>query len=869
MQPLRIAPYVRPIVILIIFLAITLQGVSGRELTPKERLVALRNQPMRAATQTVEYMAHNRGTIQLAVANNGTFGTLGSTVADPITGEAIPACSYPKNSDLIYLWVAAVWIGGVVGRDTLVSVGNEDFYITEEFWPVTYDAEDLRQPLGFKLRSIDVNSAWYHPNAYSEEDIICTYADTLDDPAIVRSDPTDRRSHKPLGVKITQRSMAWSYSYADDFILFDYQVENIGNQLLDDIYIGIYVDGDVWHTTRNGPDGWNDDIVGFYPTHPAPEGCGFVDTINVAYHADNDGDPDEMSGQWDHRSPRSAVGVRVVRTPAAEPEYSYNWWIINYSNPAGDFGPRSRPTPDDPFRYFGARLGTPEGDRNKYYLLRHQEFDYDLLFTATIGPNDPNWLEPPPSQADSFATGYDTRYLLSFGPFDISPGQKLPVSFAWLGGEDFHTRSDAFETMFHPHSPQAYYDYLNFDNLATNARWASWVYDNPGVDTDSNGYFGKYRVCVYDSMEVGSGDSTQWLPTRADTTWYEGDGIPDFKGAGPPPAPRIRVIPGNGKLTVRWNGYYSETSKDFFLNDIDFEGYRIYLARDDRPGSFSTLASYDRENYNRYVFDSDKAQWVLQETPFTLAELRDMFNDPNFEPLLYTRNRSFTWDGKEYYFVAQDHNQSDLSSLRGIHKVYPDMPYPPADRSQWRPEDLTYEYGEPLPKYFEYEYVVEGLLPTVPYYAAVTAFDFGSPVAGLPALETSPINNSIIEYPQVTAEAVEHGQLDVYVYPNPYRIDADYRGWGFEGRQDSDRPDERVRSLHFANLPHKCTISIFSLDGDLVKEIQHNKRPGEPSSSHAEWNLITRNTQALVSGLYYWVVESEDRTQVGKFAVIR
>ncbi len=806
----------------------------------------------------VDYVAHSRGNIQLAVANNGTFGTLGSEIVDPITGGSIPSCIYPRNSDFVYLWVAAVWIGAVVGRDTLVSVGNEDFYRTTEFWPTPYDAETNRLPKGFKMRSIDINSPFYDERAVSEEDIICEYADTLDDPAIVQSDPNDNRGHKPLGVKITQRSMAWSYSYADDFILFDFQVENILEQALEDVYIGVYVDGDVWHTTRNSPEGWNDDIVGFYPEHPAPEGCGFIDTINVAYHADNDGDP--VNGAWDFRSPRSAVGVRVVRTPAEEPDYSYNWWIINYSNASRDFGPRQRGTPTDPYRDLGTRMGTPLGDRNKYYLLRHEEFDYDLLFTGTIGPNDPDWLQPPPDEADSFATGFDCRYLLSFGPFDISPGQKLPVSFAWLGGENFHTDPNAFVELFNPNDPVPYYNYLGFENLAENSRWASWVYDNPGVDTDGDGYFGKFRICS---------TQTEGVQQVNDTSWYEGDGIPDFRGAGPPPAPFVKVLPTEDKLTVRFNGYFSETTDDVFLGDIDFEGYRIYIARDDRPSSFSLLASYDKENFTRWTYDTERNEWVVKDIPFTLDSLRSLYNDPNFDPLTYTRESPLRIDGQQFYFAQQDFNNSDLSDSTAIYKAYPEATDPGTNPDLWDEEDLTYLHGQPLPKYYEYEFVIEDLLQSVPYYVAVTSFDFGSPRSGLPALETKPVNNYYVEYPQFPADSVTRQQLDVYVYPNPYRIDGGYRRDGYEGRLSPDRPDDRVRALHFANLPPKCKISIYTVDGDLVDSFTHDKNPSDPQSAHNQWDLITRNVQSVVSGLYFYVVESEDRTQIGKFAVIR
>lgn len=810
-----------------------------------------------AAVPVVEYTAHNRGNIQLAVANNGTLGTLGGAISDPFTGEAIPSCIYPKGSDIVYLWVAAMWIGAVVGRDTLVSTANEDWYRTTEFWPD-------EKPFGeFRYKSIDINSPFYAEDARSEQDIICEYMDTLTNPAIVEIDPYDLRPHKPLNVKVTQTSMAWSYAYADDFILFDFQVENLSDELLEEVYMGFFVDGDVWHVSRNGPEGWNDDIVGFYQEHPAPEGCGFMDTINVAFTADNDGDP--VGGLWDYRSALGSVGIRVVRTPAEELKYSYNWWIINYSDASQDFGPRRQGTYDDPFRYMGARMGTPTGDRNKYYVMSHEEFDYDLLYTALDHSRD-GWL-PPPEAAPVYAQGFDTRYLLSFGPFTINPGEKLPISFAWVAGANLHRNPTDFASLFDPQNPQPYYNALNFDSLAATSRWASWVYDNPGVDTDNNGYDGKFRVCVIDSTLGDDG----WEPVLADTFYYEGDGVPDFSAAGPPPAPKVRIIPSESQLTIRWNGFYSENTVDIFSRVIDFEGYRLYVGEDESREMLSLIASYDREDYNRYIYTEiggGEMGWALLETPFTLDSLRQLFGDPDFDPDEYSRVSPFSFGGEKYYFAPQDYNASDLLDSTKIHKAYPEYDKPTGDLSLLPEDELTYEHGEPLPKYYEYEYVLDGLLPTIGYHVSVTSFDFGSPVSGLAALETDKANDLIFEYPQTPADTVEAYGLDAYVYPNPYRIDDDYTGKGFENR-GLTLPSDKARLLHFANLPRVCKISIFSIDGDLIAEIDHNYPQGGPESMHDTWDLITRNLQAVVSGLYYFVVESDTRTQIGKFVIIK
>ncbi len=822
-----------------------------------------------AAQLDILFTGHSRGNIQLAIANNGTFGTYGRSIPDPFTGDPIPSCIFPKNSDLVYLWVAAIWIGAVVGRDTLVSVGDEDFYVTQEFWP-----DQL--PFGeFEYRSIDANSAFYHPEALSEEDIICEYADTLTDPNYVNQDNTDKRAHRPLNIKVTQRSMAWSYSYAEDFILFDYQVENIGTKLLEDVYLGIWVDGDVWHTSRNSPEGWNDDIVGFYRTHPAPEDDRFLDTINVAYHADNDGDPE--AGAWDYRSTQSAVGVRVVRTPSDSLTYSFNWWIINYSNASRDFGPRRLGTEEDPFRSFEGRLGTPQGDRNKYYMLSHEEFDYDLIYTA-LNKSEQGWM-PPPEDAAEYAQGYDCRYLLSFGPFDVHPGQKLPISFAWLGGSDFHVRATDFEEKFDPLNPDIYYQSLDFSDLAANSRWASWVYDNPGVDSDSDGYAGKFRVIYNDSAPtfidtiIDGRDTTipGWEYLVPDTFYYEGDGIPDFVGAGPPPPPDFWVQTSPQKLTIRFNGQRSETSRDIFSRENDFEGYRVYLGRDDRTTSFSLMASYDLQDYNKMVYRSDAYQ--LMDSPFTLEELRclyaDSCNDETFDPLRFTRSSPYIhpeFPESTFYFVAQDNNVSELGVDTPIRKRFPHQPYPSSlFPDSARSDELT---DDGYLRYFEYEIVIDDLLATVPYWVNVTAFDYGSPKTGLPALESSVTYNLEVAFPQTSAPDVVSDNLEAFVYPNPYRLDGGYIDNGFENR-DGSQATARSHLLHFSNLPPKCTISIYSLDGDLIRQIEHDKDPSDPTAMHEDWNLITRNTQAVVSGLYYFVIESELDTQIGKFVIIK
>ena len=835
-----------------------------------------------AASPSYCQAMHQIGRIVLTVNNNGTIGTgYQKGPQDCFTGEVNQSCEYPKGSRTTYLFAGLFWIGAVSGRDTLVSSGGDGWVGGgNEFHPD-------QAPLGNMIyRSIVDPSASTFEGAISEEDFISVYYDTCSrDCQGLGRDAIDQRSHRPLNVEITERSFAWSYTYAESFVLFDYAVRNIGNSRIKRVYMGVYVDADV--AAQSNPNGFSDDICGFRQSLPAfysTNRCEWEDTINIAWIADNDGD---LTGQ----PPTPALtGTRIVRTPSDSLDVSFNWWVSNASSPL-DFGPRHLSDTRD---LGTGGNGTPSGDRNKYAFLKNGEFDYDQVYTASIEPSDTIWKYPTQSLAGDIADGFDTRYLLSFGPFDIEPGQTLPISFSFVGGDKFHTKPNNLSNL--PGNPEEYYSNVDFSNLGYNAIWSSGVYDNPGYDTDTDGFAGIYHICnagndssccwfdtTYDTITtnplvIDTLADSGYVFTIADTVWYQGDGIPDFQGASPPPAPDVRVYPTVGKILVKFNGVRSEATRDVFSRVLDFEGYRVYLARDDRRSSYSILTSYDRLDFSKYFWDPNEGaggSWMLKDAPFTLADLRCKYaqggcNDTSFNPLNHGRDNPLkltAFPESLFFFVPQDFNQSEFGVSTDIRKIYPNQAYPISlDKDSCAPDDTT---AEGYFKYFEYEYEIVDLLPTVPYYVNVTAFDFGSPRSGLASLESSPSVNSKVTYALANSEEVAAQNLDVFVYPNPYRTDGNYRLDGFEGRGDRDRPDDRVRVVHFANLPPKCMIRIFTIDGDLVREINHDISAADPLSNHDYWDLITRNTQLAVSGLYYWTVEGEDgRVQIGKVVLI-
>jgi len=548
---------------------------------------------------------HKINNLHLAISNGGTFGIgFAGNYIDPETGLPAPSCEFPAGSDVTYLYYGAFWAGAVVGRDTLVSVGIDDFYNVQEFWPIPGAEGAISRRSNMKT-SLD-----YSPDAVSEQDFVCAFTDTFTALSLTGEDSFDNRRHIPLGLKVFQRTLGWSYEYAEDFIMFDYTIQNISPFPIKNFYFAIWVDADVYHESRSGGIGYTDDICGFLPVIDMPPGyCIEEDTANVAWVADNDGDPSsEAGGVFDYTSASGITGTAVLRTPNPDLQYSFNWWVTNYSSTALDWGPRQAGTEDNPFRDLGYGLGTPAGDRSKYYVMSSGEFDYDQLESA-ISHTGQGWLPPTP-QASDIADGFDARYALSFGPFDLAPGDTLPITLAYVAGEGFHVNGPDFDESWDPFNPRLYQDRLDFSDLGANTIWAKWIFDNPGYDTDGDGDSGLFCWLV-DTVEVKSN------AIRIDSTisYYRGDGVPDFRGAAPPPPPILNVIPEFGRLRIRWNGEVSEDNEDVFSGLKDFEGYRVYYGEDNRLSDYVLLTGYDIEDYNVYRFDA--AGTISKTTTFT------------------------------------------------------------------------------------------------------------------------------------------------------------------------------------------------------------------------------------------------------------
>lgn len=132
------------------------------------------------------------------------------------------------------------------------------------------------------------------------------------------------------------------------------------------------------------------------------------------------------------------------------------------------------------------------------------------------------------------------------------------------------------------------------------------------------------------------------------------------------------------------------------------------------------------------------------------------------------------------------------------------------------------------------------------YYAVISVDQMGG---------KSGITN--ITYHMTQKGAVGHLGGKIYVAPNPLILTSNYGGSTLEG----DINDK----INFYGLPKRARIRIFSYSGQLLGEVNH-----DANFYRHEWFQISRNSQRIASGVYFYIVEDLDEGTManGKFVII-
>ncbi len=404
-------------------------------------------------------------------------------------------------------------------------------------------------------------------------------------------------------------------------------------------------------------------------------------------------------------------------------------------------------------------LGVPANDRDRYERMK-----------TTLPERFRAQLRQPSNRT----------ILVAIGALpEIKPGETVKVAFAIVFAD---------QPKIGPSYPDG-----TLLQLARNASWPQRAYN--GEDRNGNG--------VLDAGEDRNGDGQ----------------IERYTLPSPPDAPRVRVIPGDKKVTLYFDRR-AEASVDPLSSEQDFEGYRIY--RTDPGAELRAGQNISRDLVLVREYDKPGDQIGLDAgLPVALAQ-----------PIT----------GAQLGFVG---------------------------------DTTRYIYKEEI----------NNLLNGWQYTLAVIAFDKGDPRQGLTSLESSRFSTLARVVPGTPPTGSAAGAMTVGVYPNPYYAHA---AW--------DGPGESTRKIVFNHLPAHASIRIYTLAGDLVKELDHqaetydgrdiswyrtygsqddprtttDERTRFSGGEHA-WDLLSANGQAIATGLYLFTVKDSDTGDIqrGKFLIVK
>lgn len=99
----------------------------------------------------------------------------------------------------------------------------------------------------------------------------------------------------------------------------------------------------------------------------------------------------------------------------------------------------------------------------------------------------------------------------------------------------------------------------------------------------------------------------------------------------------------------------------------------------------------------------------------------------------------------------------------------------------------------------------------------------------------------------------------IQVVPNPYYVTHEGIQSPYQGK------------LYFTRLPRKCTINIYTTNGDLINTFHHDESTSESPSTFATfvWDLLSKNRQRVASQTLLAKIETpEGATVVRKFTIV-
>jgi hypothetical protein len=289
-------------------------------------------------------------------------------------------------------------------------------------------------------------------------------------------------------------------------------------------------------------------------------------------------------------------------------------------------------------------------------------------------------------------------------------------------------------------------------------------------------------------------------------------------------------FPGDDQITLKWSNF-AETIRDAQRGNLkEFVGYRIYKA-----------AGWNRPlgtNAPAHDLWTLLGEWRIDPKGTPARPLGELL-DPSVAVVEH-HNVKVRWDQLN-------------------RKVY-------SDSTSFIESDTLFAIGR-------YSFVDHNVLNGFAYFYSIVPVSIvpgDTPATDIILSGNPSATNSQVVYPRGASQTT---QKDVFVVPNPFKAHAE---WDLIPREE----DPSGTKVTFMNLPRtKGTVHVYTLAGDLVIDIpfdgrvptdlQYGKDPITAGQGSVPWNLISRNGQKIVSGIYLYSVDSDLGRKVGRFVIIR
>lgn len=857
-------------------------------------------------------------------ANITNHGLIGSLFDSDFPFNSAPSAQWPGGSGNEYMWGGGLWIGASVNGQMVVTTGQYEREMRPgpNLTDTMYESRDNRVQRPYPSSTI---SGRRLPQPYADDDGDSTYDEDwlngLDDdndglvdedfgqigdqmftctmhddlPLVVELYP----GHTPIGVQVVQRTAAWADENYQDIIALDYSITNTGLDVRDDVYLGFFADFEI---QRRSESNQPDDLAGFFDGAVRGENNSFY-RIKMAYGLDGAED-NPLPGCIGLLTLHHNTGFQGVEAPR---HLTVNSFQIFSSH--GQINQNGEPVIDSD-RY--DLMSRNQHDPNSQ---PHQKGDLKVLISSgpfnNLKPNETleyqlalvmgNGLSGALATAGKAAqlargqmfdadhdmnSGSDrreTKICLNDLPSEGHGNERL-YGYRFMIMDESCTGSHPVMGYLRINPEEMFMDENNELCIWVNADNCEECFRALGVDcTMDNNYFMSY---------FRYGFSPYWTPQ-----YYTGVFGREKRFAWvipreyPPIAPNFRVVPGDKQVEIFWDNI-SEKDPDPDTGVMDFESYRVWEATHwTRPNGVSPTQTPPHRQWSM-ILEID----LVNEVP---AGMGDSYNDlplglntglddhiytpaclsdPAFSGLIQVMHDFVAADVLGNFKVRPPLRLANGLVVPGRESLIPWESFPDVLDTFFAATPRISEPGSPVvekePTTY-YHYIRTGLHNGFPMFINVTATDHnttwvdGALVITGPGVGGEPANFPVATTPAPLGQTPEDRARmgnNIYVYPNP----ATRESLAEFLQQPASHDDPTGVRIMFNNLPEaKNTIRIFTASGDLVETLYHD---GYSQGGQISWNLVSRNGQEVVSGIYLYSVHS-DRSGFddyrGRFVIIR